>query len=82
MSYNIVYTPALIRTFAQLRSSVVDCASVKWMIFNRTFGVPAEYPDTYIAAFDELNACVVKHLLQKPYMSKMSQSVIPTLMRI
>lgn len=46
------------------------------MIFNRTFGVPAEYRDTYIAASDELDGCVAKHLLQEPYMSNMSRSAI------
>ena len=46
------------------------------MIFNRTFGVPAKYRDSYIAASDELDACVAKHLLQEPHMSNMSQSII------
>lgn len=46
------------------------------MIFNRTFGVPAEYQATYTAASDELDACVAKHLLQEPYMSDMSRSAI------
>ncbi len=46
------------------------------MIFNRTFGVPREYQDTYTAASDELDACVAKHLLQEPYMSNLSRSVI------
>lgn len=55
---------------------MVDYTSIKWLIFNRTFGVPAKYRDTYIAASDELDACVAKHLLQEPYMSKMSRSVI------
>ena len=75
-SHNIVYTPALIRNFSQLRLSVVDYTSIKWAIFNGTFGVPTEYRDIYIAASDELDACVAKHLLQEPYMSKMSRSVI------
>lgn len=46
------------------------------MIFNRTFGVLAEYRDTYPAASDELDACVAKHLLQEPYMSDLSRSAI------
>ena len=46
------------------------------MIFNRTFGVPARYHDTYNAASDELDACVVKHLLQEPHMSDMSRLAI------
>ena len=75
-SHNIVYTPALIRTFAQLRPSVVEYTTIKWMVFNRTFGVPARYRDTYITASDELDACIVKHLVREPYMSDISRSAI------
>ena len=75
-SHNLIYTPALIRKFAQLRSSVVDYSSIKWIIFNRTFGIPAEYRGAYHAASDELDACVAKHLLQEPYMGDMSRSAI------
>ena len=46
------------------------------MIFNGAFGVPAQYRDAYVAASDELDACIAKYLLRDPYMSKMSWSAI------
>lgn len=75
-SHNIIYTPVLVRNFAQLRSSVVDNMSIKRMLFNRTFRNLAEYQDIYTAASDELDICVAKHILQDPYMSDMSRSAI------
>lgn len=69
-----MYSPALIQTFAQLRSTVIDYTSIKWTILNRTFGIPAEHRDAYVAASDELDACVTKHLLQEPFMSDVSRS--------
>ena len=50
--------------------------SIKWTIFNKVFGIPSEYREAYSLASDDLDACMVKCLLQGPHMSNVSNAAI------
>lgn len=81
MGHNIMYTPSQIRNFASLRSPTIDFNIIKWRIFRDVFGIPSEYHGAYMAASDELDACVRKYLMQEPWMNEMIRKAIAKIAR-